>query len=290
MKEIFLLLIIKIAFIYSLSAQQTAEFETTIYAMDLNGNIDSVVIGYDAAASDDIDTQFGEIDITTQPWDSTFEIRVSPKFNKSNKLGKKQIAYYDCPFNGPGVRVAQINLSIHANTPIVFTWDMQDFQDDCIDSSAIVDDNTFFLYPFLGLGRSMMAQRPNHGSTFDLPNYFYSYYQGNIEGGGTDTIFNVFIGFIDDIDDLVSTEQQKELQSKTKVFPNPMMDNFTIELPESYFSESVQIFDITGREVYQSVEKSNQINVSSMNWAKGIYFYKVQLEDGIIVSGKVVKE
>ena len=61
-------------------------------------------------------------------------------------------------------------------------------------------------------------------------------------------------------------------------------------LPESYFSESVQIFDITGREVYQSMEKSKQIDVPSVNWVKGIYFYKVRLEDGIVTSGKIVKE
>ncbi|MGB1121748.1 MAG: T9SS type A sorting domain-containing protein [Saprospiraceae bacterium] len=60
-------------------------------------------------------------------------------------------------------------------------------------------------------------------------------------------------------------------------------------LPESYFSESVQIFDITGREVYQSVEKANQIDVPSATWAKGIYFYKVRLADAIITSGKIVK-
>lgn len=279
------------AFIPILTAQQTAEFETTIYVMDLNGNMDSVVIGYDATAtSDDIDIQFGEVDITNQPWDSIFEVRVSPLFHKDNLLGKKQINKSYCNANNPTSRGAGIVvLSIRTRTPVVIMWDIQDFQDECRDSSTIVDDETFFQYPFLGLGRSLMAQRSNHGSTFDLPLYNYSYYQGNIDGGDTDTIFNVFIGFVDVLNTLVSTEQQKELQSKTKAFPNPVIDNFTIELPEGYFSESIQIFDITGREVYQSVEKLNQLNVSSATWAKGIYFYKVQLDDGIVVSGKVVK-
>lgn len=255
--------------------------------MDLNGNMDSVVIGYDLnATTHEIDPQFGELDITTQPWDSIFEVRVSPWFHKDSKQSKKQIVWMDC---NSSLKLSNITLSIRTNTPVVFTWNMQDFQNDCRDSSAIVDDNIFFSSPLLNFGRSMMAQRPNHGSTFDLPNYFYSYYQGNIEGGGTDTIFNVFIGFIDDMNDLVSTDQQKQLQSQTKVFPNPTTNNFTIELPESYFSESVQLFDITGREIYQSIEKSNQIDVSSATWAKGIYFYKVRLKDGIEVSGKVVK-
>ena len=290
MKKIFLSIVIIFISIFTLSAQQTAEFETTIYVMDLNGNMDSVVIGYDAAATFEIDAQFGETNIINQPWDSIFEVRVSPtddnQFINTYK-GKKQIVPLDC--SDPFFSYRTLTLGIRTNTPVVITWNMQDFQDDCRDSSAIVDNNIFFQYPLFGYGRSLMAQRPNHGSTFDLPNYFYSYYQGNIEGGGTDTIFNVFIGFIDDLNDLVSTEQQKQLQSQTKTYPNPTTDNFTIELPESYFSESVQIFDITGREVYQSVEKSNQINVPSETWAKGIYFYKVWLDDGIVTSGKVVK-
>jgi predicted esterase len=81
-----------------------------------------------------------------------------------------------------------------------------------------------------------------------------------------------------------------------KIFPNPVTNTFTIQLPESYYSESVQIFDITGRQIYQSTERNNQINVPSVDWAKGIYFYRVRLEDGILpaptarwVSGKVVK-
>jgi hypothetical protein len=290
MKKLFFSLIISVLSSFTLSAQQTAEFETTIYVMDLNGNMDSVVVGYDPLATDDMDIQFGEIDITTQPWDSVLEVRVSPKFDLENKLGKKQIGYYDCPFVGPGVRVCQINLSIYSHTPVVISWNIQDFQDDCRDSSVVVDDQMYFSVPSLHYGRSIMSQTVNHGSTFDLPGYYYSYYQGNIEGGGTDTIYNVFIGFINSTNDLISTNEQKQIQQQTKVFPNPTTEAFTIELPENYYSESVKVFDITGRVIYESVEKANKINVSSTDWAKGIYFYQVRLEDDVFVSGKVVKE
>jgi protein gp37 len=290
MKKI-LFILIGIITINTLCAQQTAEFETTIYVMDLNGNMDSVIVGYDSTASAyDIDPQFGEIDITNQLWDSILEVRVSPWFFKDSKLGKKQIMKSYCSpdylfSRGAGV----VTLSIRSHTPVVIFWNIQDFQDDCRDSSIIVDDDVFFTNPFLNYYQeSYMAKRPNHGSTFDLPGYNYSYYQGNIAGGGTDTIFNVFIGFIDDIN--TNTNEQKQIQQQTKVFPNPTTEQFTIQLPENYYSENVQVFDITGREVYQSTGKSNQINVSSVDWAKGIYFYRVRLEDGILVSGKVVKD
>jgi hypothetical protein len=195
----------------------------------------------------------------------------------------------DC--NSTFAKLSTLILSIRTHTPVVFTWNMADFQDDCRDSSAIVDDNVFFQYPQLNyFYESYMSKRPNHGSTFDLPNYNYSYYQGNIEGGGTDTIYNVFIGFIDNINDLVSTNEQKQIQQQTKVFPNPTTEAFTIALPENYYSESVKVFYITGRTIYESTEKSNQIKVPSADWAKGIYFYQVRLEDGILVSGKVLRD
>jgi hypothetical protein len=291
----------------SLKAQlQIPEFETTIYVMDLNGNIDSVIIGYDVNATFGIDAQFGEVDITNQPWDSILEVRVAPSYNKDNQLGKKQITKSFCDPNYPfGRGAGVVTLSIRTHTPVAISWNMQDFQNECIDSSTIVDDDVFFEYPGLNyFYESYMAHQGVHGSTFDLFGYNYSYYEGNIEGGGTDTIYNVFIGFIDDMNVLISTNEQKEIQQKTKIFPNPMTEQFTISLPENYYSESVKVFDITGREVYQSIEKSNQINVPSVDWAKGIYFYRVRLEDGILpapqrpdysgiarwVSGKVVKQ
>ncbi len=300
MKKLLFSLTISVLTAFTLFAQQTPEFQTTIYVMDLNGNMDSVVIGYDINATSffGLDTQFGETDISTNLWDSIFEVRASADFgNPETYQSKKIINENNCNslFTQGGGGVV---LSIRTHTPIVITWNMQDFQDNCVDSSVVVEDEVFFQYPFLNYYReSYMAKRPNHGSTFDLPNYFYSYYQGNIEGGGTDTIYNVFIALIDDMYDYTSTNEQKQIQEQTKVFPNPTTEAFTIALPENYYSESVKVVDITGRMIYESIEKSNKINVPSADWAKGIYFYQVQLEDGVLpapiarwVSGKVLKD
>lgn len=292
MKKLTLILISSL-FILNLSAQQTAEFETTIYVMDLNGNMDSVVIGYDANATSflGLDTQFGEVDISNQLWDSTLEIRAIIDYHSSTQVfhTKKAINENDC--NNPfGAGAGGIVLAIHTKTPVVISWNMQDFQDNCIDSSVIVEDELFFEYPYIPYYReSYMAHRPNHGATFDLPAYNYSYYQGSIEGGGTDTIRIFFIGLIDDMDRLSNTNNQKQIQEQTKTFPNPTTDKFTIQLPENYYSESVQVFDITGRQVYQNTEQNNQIEVPSSAWAKGVYFYRVELADGIFVNGKIVK-
>jgi hypothetical protein len=134
-----------------------------------------------------------------------------------------------------------------------------------------------------------LAHRPNHGATFDIPGYNYSFYEVNLEGGGTDTVYNFFIGLIDDMDFYSNTNIQKQVQQQTKTFPNPTSDKFTIQLPENYESESVQVFDIIGKQIYQNTEQNNQIEVPSSAWAKGVYFYRVELEDGLFVNGKIIK-
>ncbi len=109
--------------------------------------------------------------------------------------------------------------------------------------------------------------------------------------------FTMFLLVLLNINDLISTNEQKQIQQQTKVFPNPTMEAFTIALPENYYSESVKVVDITGRVIYESIEKFNQIKVPNADWAKRIYFYQVRLEEGVLpapiarwVSGKVVKE
>jgi hypothetical protein len=292
MKKIFTTLVGLFLIISVNAQQQTAEFETTIYVMDLNGNMDSVIIGYDSTATSffGLDAQFGEVDISNQLWDSILEVRAIIDYNSSQVFNtKRTINQKDCE-NPFGAGAGGAVLSIYSKTPVVISWNMQDFQDNCIDSSVVVEDEVFFNNPYIPYYReSYMANRPNHGATFDIPNYNYSYYQGNIEGGGTDTIRIVYIGLIDDMDVFSNTNKQKQIQQKTKAFPNPTSDKFTIQLPENYHSESVQIFDITGREIYQNTEQNNQIEVPSSVWAKGVYFYQVELEDGLFVNGKIIK-
>ncbi|MCU0348792.1 MAG: hypothetical protein MUC59_17765, partial [Saprospiraceae bacterium] len=49
-------------------SQQTAFFETTLYFEDALGNTDSVVVGNDPdAETGQMNTQFGEVDISAMP-------------------------------------------------------------------------------------------------------------------------------------------------------------------------------------------------------------------------------
>lgn len=72
-----------------LNGQPTAMFEATIWFEDAAGNRDSIVVGYDTLATEDIDPAFGEAEITS-PFDSVFEVRAgSTDFIYQKKLSKK---------------------------------------------------------------------------------------------------------------------------------------------------------------------------------------------------------
>ena len=102
MKKKFLSIIIIFISIFNLSAQQTAEFEFTLYAHDVQGNIDSVVLGYDSLGTDiGFDSQFGEVNITNQPW-GNFEMRLSNLGGRTS-FRKKEIGNYWCPQPIPGM-------------------------------------------------------------------------------------------------------------------------------------------------------------------------------------------
>lgn len=57
-------------------AQQTPEFEFQLYFEDALGNRDTVTIGYDPAATDGIDADFGEENILNQPWSEGLDARI----------------------------------------------------------------------------------------------------------------------------------------------------------------------------------------------------------------------
>ncbi|MEO8149590.1 MAG: T9SS type A sorting domain-containing protein [Bacteroidia bacterium] len=75
--------------------------------------------------------------------------------------------------------------------------------------------------------------------------------------------------------------------STLQVHPNPFNDqlNFT----SANEPLQIRLYDITGRIIFnQSVQGSKSLNTSQL--AKGIYFYDVRNDRGVIKQGKVVKE
>jgi len=83
--------------------------------------------------------------------------------------------------------------------------------------------------------------------------------------------------------------------SKSIVYPNPVQDTFTLQLPEEYLNTSALIefslYDSIGRKVLSLVNSSsenNQINIQELN--SGLYFYELFTSHKKISSGKLIKK
>ena len=79
MKKILLLSFV-IGFVFNCNAQQ---FDCKMKFVDAVGHIDSLILGYDATATDSIDPAFGETNIITTPFTSGIDVRAGNVCTKS---------------------------------------------------------------------------------------------------------------------------------------------------------------------------------------------------------------
>jgi hypothetical protein len=73
-----------------------------------------------------------------------------------------------------------------------------------------------------------------------------------------------------------------------QVYPNPVNDNLTIE--SGIKITSVAIHDITGKIITQQNINNNKATISTESYARGVYLYKILLQNGSVQTGKIFKE
>lgn len=269
---------------------QTPDFQTTIYVEDAFGNIDSVMIGYDVTKTpNQIDPNFGEIDMTNVLWDSVFEVRlISSEIYAPTFQLKKQIEFNDC--NSPTYIGVIYTIAVKTkvyNSPFTIRWKSEDFVNQCHSGTGLAASIIpLLLTPQIGYIDIRLNENGDSSSILWTELYGNWDYQA-VDEAGDSAYLRTFILIIEE--GLPTTTLALELNQQTKVFPNPTNDFLTIELPKNQYSERLQIVDITGKKIYESVEKSNQIKVVSSDWTKGVYFYQIWLENGVLLSGKILK-
>ena len=95
-------------------------------------------------------------------------------------------------------------------------------------------------------------------------------------------------------DDSVNTDvnslEYEITSEKVKVFPNPVRDNLTVEIPENYHVMSITLFDLTGREIQNVPVNSDSetyvINLSDKS--AGSYLLKIRTQHNSITKMIIV--
>jgi hypothetical protein len=80
----------------------------------------------------------------------------------------------------------------------------------------------------------------------------------------------------------------KPIQSSATIFPNPGNGLFSIVLENTFGANEVEIFNTIGENIYNSKINSNQAEIDLSSIAKGVYFYNVTNEKGIVGQGKFI--
>ncbi|WP_235299703.1 T9SS type A sorting domain-containing protein [Portibacter marinus] len=90
---------------------------------------------------------------------------------------------------------------------------------------------------------------------------------------------------------IVSSIKKVKSTISLELFPNPVDDKLNLSLNDKILSGSIEIFDLSGKAIYQrngSIEKSEVIDFDLIN--KGIYFLSISnFEKGIKTNFKIIK-
>ncbi|RAJ12985.1 S8 family serine peptidase [Olleya aquimaris] len=73
-----------------------------------------------------------------------------------------------------------------------------------------------------------------------------------------------------------------------KIYPNPVKNQLTFEIPSQYEQASVKIYDILGKKVIETTVTSMQQNINTATLAKGVYLVKIEAND-LSLTKKIIK-
>jgi Concanavalin A-like lectin/glucanases superfamily/Secretion system C-terminal sorting domain len=69
--------------------------------------------------------------------------------------------------------------------------------------------------------------------------------------------------------------------------PNPFNDYITLSLPASINNKQVIVYDVTGREVYNTVSNEKQLVISTSSWTASVYYVSIE---GVAKRVKLIKQ
>ena len=85
--------------------------------------------------------------------------------------------------------------------------------------------------------------------------------------------------------------QSSEVVRNFLAYPNPASTHFTLNLRRAYPTIEIEIYDALGRQIQtQSYANTHTMEVSTLNFAKGVYYVKVHTSEDNYTTIKILKE
>lgn len=252
------------------------EFSTQIIFEDANGATDTLVIGYDKSASNEIDTIFGERNIFETNWNDVFECRfidVEPFANMQCKpysladtlfsiQSKKQIVGNRKCF---GTYDETVGIAIsNAEYPIKVKYQSFAFENDaCIYESLITDWQPYAWFDIGGCGNQDYHFLRNSSGEVMFEKPLYSVFKNSQQS--QDLLF-IYLGANESWGNVTVLKS-----TAYKVYPSPVEDiaNFL------NYQGLIQILSSDGKWL-SNIELFQNNKVDFSQYQPGVYFLKFE--------------
>lgn len=280
MKNILLLLFAACQVTVSL-AQQLA-FQMTF--VDAKGNTDSITLGYDAAATDNLDAAFNEINILGTPYAAGLDVRIGnawfqqqfnsyPIFNTFET--KKQIVPDFCGGNFFFLfPISTVNI-VSAHFPVTAYWSKNLFNDSCGYGSIFTGIHPGGWWDTGGFIAQLAGQ---DAVTFDKDQYYLN---------GTDTVHVFWVAFADSTLLTVGITELMQEQKALHVYPNPASDIISVSMGKNHAEDNrIDFYNSFGQVVLSSAHLKD-IDVSHL--ASGCYLVRATNSKGEASYTKLLK-
>ncbi|MCB0434441.1 MAG: T9SS type A sorting domain-containing protein, partial [Mangrovimonas sp.] len=274
------------------------EFSFELFFEDSEGNQDSIVLGYDQNATDDIDSAFGEDNIISVPYNSGLDVRVTDEqkalTNFPNPIPatyhtKTQIIQKNCPTS---FSVLAIDI-VTENWPVTITWNSTLFNDICRNGSVFTSINPggwwdtgspsefecgFYRVILLNENQTVFCDNTDYPEFPTNDNYSYL--------TDDNKAVSVFWFTFGNEDILLNIEDH--VLSNVKAYPNPTDDKLWFDINKTDLeSDKVELMDINGKGVKIKLNDDNSISIENLE--NGIYFLKLKFKNGSVLLKKIIK-
>jgi hypothetical protein len=268
------------------AAQSTPEFSFVLYVTDALGNRDSIVLGYDATATDTADALFGDSNIANTAIDSVLDLRIIRResFLSLDYQSKNAIFKYSCDsaFDINNGRSTAFLMLRAKQYPVTFSWNIQQFlgaNNACHRGSFLTSSEIIMQYANLNIPSTFNTMLSNSGSyTTNYAASYIDYTTTMLNHGRVDTVFLMPFGFLDTAIEVGIDERR--IAESLLVYPNPAKSYADVVVPTTAGEiAAVLVFDVQGQQIslpYSQAGERLSLNTSEL--AAGFYFCRLQAE------------
>lgn len=147
-----------------------------------------------------------------------------------------------------------------------------------VNESKTVDNEGDFSFT-VEHGQSVKITATKNGYGFVTSEYTFN----NVKENKTDLLFKV--------DDKLTAVNKTNNNDYLKVYPNPVIDKFTVMLNSTDRLENIQICDVNGKSLLvKRVVDNSEFIIDISDYRQGVYLLKATLKDGKISVVKIMKK